>query len=170
MMKNCFAKISPHFTMKRQLDDYYSKFYNKLYSRTNKLTQNNMGELAGLVRWKEKVLTGWDNITVANLEMPNASEGTLFLGDPFCIHADIQLGNLNPEDVKIELVVVNADNEAAGLFAKFPFAFVSTNKGISHFECHIDAEYAGMWNLAVRMIPQHPLLPHDMDFNLVKWL
>ncbi len=170
MMKNCFAKISPHFTMKRQLDDYYRKFYNKLGERTRKLTQNNMEKLSGLVRWKEKVLTGWDNIAVAHLEMPEPRDGSLFLGDQIDIKADIKLGNLNPEDVKIELVVVNADHESAGLFAKFPFTCVGHNKGVSHFECRINAEFAGMWNLAVRMIPQHPLLPHDMDFNLVKWL
>ena len=116
------------------------------------------------------MLTGWDNIAVANLEMPNASDGSLFLGDSVCIHADIKLGNLNPEDVKIELVIINADHEEAGLFAKFPFAFVGHDKGVSRFECHTNAEFAGMWKLAVRMIPQHPLLPHDMDFNLVKWL
>ena len=23
------------------------------------------------------------------------------------------------------------------------------------------------WNCAIRIIPAHPLLPHDMDFNLV---
>ena len=170
MMKNCFAKISPHFTMKRQLDDYYRKFYNKLGERTHLLTQNKLEKLNSLVRWKEKVLTGWDNITVANLEMPNANEGSLFLGDSICVRADIKLGNLNPEDVKIELVIVNADHEAAGLFAKFPFAFVGHDKGVSRFECRTNAEFAGMWKLAVRMIPQHPLLPHDMDFNLVKWL
>lgn len=170
MMKNCFAKISPHFTMKRQLDDYYHKFYNKLGKRTKMLTQNNMEQLSELVKWKEKVITAWDNIDIVNTEMPNSNDGILFLGDYLDITADIKLGNLCPEDVKIELVVVNADNENAGVFAKYPFAFVNNDKGISHFACHIDAEFAGMWNFAIRMTPQHPLLPHDMDFNLVTWL
>ncbi len=30
VVKNSIAQIAPHYTMKRQLDDYYNKFYNKL--------------------------------------------------------------------------------------------------------------------------------------------
>ena len=32
-IKNSIAHIAPHFTMKRQLADYYSKFYNKEAAR-----------------------------------------------------------------------------------------------------------------------------------------
>ena len=32
-IKNSIAQIAPHYTMKRQLDDYYAKFYNKQAKR-----------------------------------------------------------------------------------------------------------------------------------------
>ena len=35
LIKNTMVKIAPEFTMKRQIDDYYEKYYNKLYARTN---------------------------------------------------------------------------------------------------------------------------------------
>ena len=38
VIKNSIAKIAPHYTMKRQLDDYYSKFYNKEYERFQMLS------------------------------------------------------------------------------------------------------------------------------------
>ena len=30
-IKNTIAQITPHYTMKRQLDDYFNKFYNKMF-------------------------------------------------------------------------------------------------------------------------------------------
>lgn len=37
VIKNSIAKIAPHYTMKRQLDDYYEKFYTKEAIRFEKL-------------------------------------------------------------------------------------------------------------------------------------
>ena len=37
VIKNSIATIAPHYTMKRQLDDYYSKFYTKEAARFKKL-------------------------------------------------------------------------------------------------------------------------------------
>ncbi|MDL2299690.1 alpha-glucan family phosphorylase, partial [Bacteroides sp. OttesenSCG-928-E20] len=39
-VKNSIAQIAPHYTMKRQLDDYYSKFYTKLANRFELLSAN----------------------------------------------------------------------------------------------------------------------------------
>ena len=40
-IKNSIAHIAPHYTMKRQLDDYYSKFYNKEAARFKVLAADN---------------------------------------------------------------------------------------------------------------------------------
>ena len=37
VIKNSIAQIAPHYTMKRQLDDYYDKFYNKEAARYKEL-------------------------------------------------------------------------------------------------------------------------------------
>ena len=40
-IKNSIATIAPHYTMKRQLDDYYDKFYTKEAANFKKLTADN---------------------------------------------------------------------------------------------------------------------------------
>ena len=40
VIKNSIAQIAPHYTMKRQLDDYYSKFYEKEAKRFKELAKN----------------------------------------------------------------------------------------------------------------------------------
>ena len=40
-VKNSIAKIAPHYTMKRQLDDYYDRFYSKEAERFKVLSADN---------------------------------------------------------------------------------------------------------------------------------
>ena len=66
VIKNSIAKIAPHYTMKRQLDDYYDKFYNKEAKRSKRLQANNFRVAKDIALWKETVAERWDNIRVVS--------------------------------------------------------------------------------------------------------
>ena len=169
MMKSNFARISPHFTMKRQLDDYYEKFYSKLSEHTDLLISNNMENLNRLVQWKGKMLAYWGNIEVIGNTLPSDPDSTFYLGSTGTVELKVNLGNITPDDVKVELVFTRHNGDRMVFFSKHKFDFIGTEHGITTFRCTINAKEAGVWNCAIRMIPQHPLLAHDMELNLVKW-
>jgi len=169
MMKENFAKISPHFTMKRQLEDYYRKFYNQLEHRTKMLTVENEKNLYELLRWKEKVLTNWENIETVNVDFDNANANTYYLGEKATLSVDLRLGILKPEDIKIEVCFIQTNGHDE-LLSKWQFRFVKQENGVTHYECDLEPNYSGSWKCGIRIQPSHPMLPHDMDFNLVKWL
>ena len=62
VVKNSIAQIAPHYTMKRQLDDYYSKFYCKLAKRFQTLAANDNAKAKEIAAWKEDVVAKWDSI------------------------------------------------------------------------------------------------------------
>jgi len=169
MMKANFAKISPRFTMKRQLEDYYSKFYNKLEARTKQLTGSREKALYELLRWKEKVLANWDNIEIVNVNLCGLHDKTYYLGEKTTLSVDLRLGVLKPEDIRVEICFIDT-NGCDTLISKWPFQFVNQENGITHYECDLEPDNAGSWRCGVRILPSHPLLPHDLDFNLVRWL
>ena len=170
MMKNNFAKISPHFTMKRQLDDYYDRFYRKLEARTKTLFDHDAENAKKLVRWKEKVLTAWSHLEILSVSYPDCEEeNTYSLGRSLKTSINVRLGSLTPDDVKIEFVFSERNAEKPLLSAKYLFQCEKIENGVATYSCMIDAKYAGVWNCAIRIIPANPLLPHDLDFNLVKW-
>lgn len=169
MMKNCFAKISPRFTMKRQLDDYYDKYYRKLEDRTEMLSNNNGEKMFELVQWKTKVLTAWESIRFIENNLPADPDSTFYLGSTRDIEVKVDLGSLNPEDVKMEMVFTRYKNDRMQLFSKYEFQCMGSERGIASFVCHLDAKVAGVWNCAIRLIPKNPLLAHDMELSLVKW-
>jgi phosphorylase/glycogen(starch) synthase len=169
MMKENFAKIAPNFSMKRQLEDYYHKFYHKLEQRTKKLTGANEKSLYELLRWKEKILTNWDNIEAVSINLYEANDKTYYLGEKTTLFVDLRLGALKPEDINVEVCFIKTNGQDE-LLTKWPFHFVKQENGITHFECDLEPNYSGSWQCGVRIQPTHPLLPHDMDFNLVKWV
>lgn len=172
MMKKCFAEISPHYTMKRQIDDYYDKFYRKLSERYQMLKQDNMYNVRTLLKWEEKMLALWNNISLVSLTLPRVLDTTCYVGELLSVLLTVNLGNITPNDVKIELIFVEREKTQMRdvLFEKYPFHFVSIENGVGVYECKVSAKYVGAWSCAVRIIPKNPLLPHDMDFNLVKWM
>ena len=61
-IKNTIALISPEFTMKRMLDDYYKQFYNKLISSSSILFANEDENIRTLTSWKRRMIRSWDSI------------------------------------------------------------------------------------------------------------
>lgn len=170
MMKNNFAKIAPRFTMKRQLDDYYNKFYHKLEERTLLLTDNHHHNAIQLIKWKTKIIDNFDNIEVISISHKNAYENTYSVGEKINIEVALKLGTLQPDDIKMEVCFINKSKGINTLFSKYPFQFTKQENGISYFGCALEPHYAGTWDCGIRLIPNNTLLPHDQDFNLAKWL
>ena len=172
MMKKCFSTISPHFTMKRQLDDYYNKFYHKLMNRYHALSANNNENVKVLLRWREHVLAAWHEIECVGVDYTKNEKSTYSVGDRLECRLDVRLGDLRPQDVKIELIFVSPDDHGkrSKLEFKVPFVFEVEHNGIYTFVASKMAQRIGMWDCAVRVIPNHELLPHDQDFNIVRWI
>lgn len=169
MMKNCFSMISPHFTMKRQLDDYYNKYYNKLIKRHQTIVADDLKETFNLIRWKEKVINGWESVEVVNIYSNKSKENPFTIGDKMTSTVEIRLGTLQAEDVKVELVLAQYKNGQLKFHSKYAYSFVSEENGIAKFEFNYETKIPGTFETAIRILPSNPLLPHDMDFNLVKW-
>ena len=172
MMKKCFSTISPHFTMKRQLDDYYRKFYRKLMNRYHRLHQNDNENVRVLLKWRENVLSGWNDIQFVDAQYPKTPKNIYCVGDRIQCQLDIRLGSLRPKDVKIEMIFVTAEDhdKKPKLEYKVPFLFEVERNGVCTFKCEELASHIGVWDCAIRVIPNHDLLPHDQDFNIVRWI
>ena len=68
-IKNSIAQIAPHFTMKRQLDDYYDRFYNKLSEHFHILAADNFAKAKMMADWKANVRSRWDAIEIKSIEL-----------------------------------------------------------------------------------------------------
>ena len=167
-IKNSIAQIAPHYTMKRQLDDYYDKFYNKEAARFKKLSANDNALAKEIALWKESVAERWDGIHVVSKDdcMLMAAE----TGQKIKVQYVIDEQGLN-DAVGLELVVLKEQPEdGKQIYAVYPFKMVGHEGNNFTFEAEIEPINAGSFKTGVRMYPKNDKLPHRQDFCYVKWL
>lgn len=171
LMKNTIATIAPEFTMKRMLDDYYAKFYNKLIKRSSVLFDNDFENVRVLSSWKRRLLGGWDSIEVISVKVPDSTKKPLKLGENFIAEIVLKVNSLSAEDVGMEVIFGHKVNDEVKKIAFIEDMTVAGVEGnIVTFFIEIPTLKAGVIDYAFRLSPRHPLLPHRQDFGLVKWI
>lgn len=169
VIKNSIAQIAPHYTMKRQLDDYYSKFYNKEAARFKVLAANNNQLAKEIAHWKEAVAERWDAINVVSTEWTIPSTGAR-TGMQYNLKCVVNEQGL---DDAIGLEMVNIKTEKDGedrVFSVFPLKVTGHEGNNYTFEGKLELNNAGTFKSAIRMYPKNDKLPHRQDFCYVKWI
>ena len=168
VIKNSIAQIAPHYTMKRQLDDYYSKFYCKEADRFSKLSADNNRLAKEIAQWKEAVAERWDAINVVSSTWDIPSTGAM-TGVDYTVQYVIDEQGLD-DAVGLEIVSVYTDENGEERIASVrPLSVVGHTGNHYTFEGKIELSNAGNFKSAVRMYPKNINLPHRQDFCYVKW-
>ena len=169
VIKNSIALIAPHYTMKRQLDDYYDKFYVKEAKRFKEISKNNNQLAKDIAQWKETVAERWDSINVVSAEWNIPSTG-LETGQEYTLRYVIDEQGLD-DAVGLEKVNVFVNKEGEErIYSIEPLKMVGREGNNFVFEAKLAPHQAGEYKCAVRMYPKNKNLPHRQDFCYVKWL
>ena len=169
VIKNSIAQIAPHYTMKRQLDDYYSKFYEKEAKRFKKISANDNRLAKDIALWKETVAERWDAIRVVSSSV-DANLTAIEAGKDFNMTFVIDEQGLD-DAIGLEKVNVYTDKDGQEkIFSIEPFEMTKKEGNLYTFVCKCTPRQPGFYKSAVRMYPKNELLPHRQDFCYVKWL
>ena len=169
-IKNSISQIAPHYTMKRQLDDYYDRFYNKLAKRFHVLSADNYKKAKEIAAWKEEVAEKWDSIEVVSFEKSEELiQASIQSGKDYTITYVIDEKGLN-DAIGIELVTIFTDADGKEhVYSVEPFEVVKKEGTLYTFQATHSLSNAGSFKMAYRMYPKNPDLPHRQDFCYVRW-
>ena len=170
VVKNSIAQIAPHYTMKRQLDDYYSKFYCKLAKRFQTLAANDNAKAKEIAAWKEDVVAKWDSIEIVSCDkVEELKKGDIESGKEYTITYVIDEKGLN-DAVGLELVTTytTADGKQH-VYSVEPFNVIKKEGDLYTFQVKHSLSNAGSFKVSYRMFPKNPELPHRQDFCYVRW-
>ena len=169
VIKNSIAHIAPHFTMKRQLDDYYSKFYCKEAKRFKALAANGYAKAKEIAAWKEEVAQKWDEIQVVNVERQEVPNHILESGKEYVINVVIDEKGLD-DAIGLEMVTTYQNkDDVQKIYSVEPFKVVKRDGSLFTFQLKMKMENAGSFKTAFRMFPKNADLPHRQDFCYVRW-
>ncbi len=170
VVKNSMSKIAPHYTMKRQLDDYYAKFYNKEAKRFKSLAANDNAKAKEIAAWKEEVASKWDSIEVVsnNIDQEFLHQSAI-AGNEYTMEVVIDEKGLN-DVVGLELVTTyTGENGKEHTYSVEPLEVTKQEGNLYTFTGAKLVNNAGHFHCAYRMFPKHKDLPHRQDFCFVRW-
>lgn len=170
VIKNSISTIAPHYTMKRQLDDYFDRFYNREALRFKKLQEHDYRLAKEIALWKETVAERWDGIHVVSKDTSLLDTGGE-TGKKYTMRYVIDEQGLD-DAVGLELVSLksNTSNDDHEVYSVRPFKVKGHEGNLYTFEAVIEPDVAGAFRSCVRMYPKNVNLPHRQDFCYVKWL
>jgi starch phosphorylase len=168
-VKQSIRCLSPRFDCRRMLREYDSELYDPAYIAFKALLQDSFEGVRERVKWNSKVREAWDRVRF--VETGPAPSGPVTSGVTVPVRAAVDLAGLEPEDVRVELVMgrVGAsgsleDTEVMVLPA------VEKNGSVAIFAKEIVPQQTGRLGYALRISPNHYDDPLTRPCtSLLKW-
>jgi starch phosphorylase len=167
-IKRSIGNIAPHFTMKRMIDDYIDRFYNKEAARKKRLAADSFALAKSIVAWKEKVAAAWNGVKVLDIkntgEMINGVTGQEF-------HVEVVLDtNGLGRDLGVEQVVFRQENGVEHFWYARDLQVVKEDGSILTYALTDKIKDAGVFRYGFRIYPKNAELPHRQDFAYTHWI
>lgn len=169
MMKNSLHKLCPMFNTHRMVADYWDRFYRPAAEMGMRLTEKDGSMLRHLAEWRERIMYNWANIAIKDIRMSEISN--LEVGDAYHVEADINLGELRPEDVIVE-VYCGRLNPSDQYVDRFTHNMNPVNEGSEHlyrYQCDVQFDEVGHFGLNIRITPNHINAESRHAMGLVIW-
>ncbi len=108
-VRDCLATVPAMFNTDRMVREYARKAYSKLAARFNELSSGRRTALREGAARAQRIRRGFDEVRIQEASV--GSLENLRMGDAVEVHVDVELGTLQPDDVRVELVLGHPRDE-----------------------------------------------------------
>jgi starch phosphorylase len=168
-MKRSMETVSAVFNTHRMVQEYMERCYAPSAKRFAVLSHNRLSPAIELSDWRRKLHTQWNQIRVEHVEAEGGDP--MHVGATMEVRARINLGNLSPDDVNVQLFHGVVDNLGE---IPAPYAAAMQHDGSIHgsvwtYRGTIPCKASGRYGYAVRVLPKHENLANPFEPGLICW-
>ena len=170
-IKKCVADIASNFTTNRMLIDYEERFYNKLAARKREMSADSYRMAREIAAWKRKVSAAWDKVRAVDVQRVKIDKEAVYVGEKYHFSVTVDIANLRPEDIGVEMVLARQiiGGQSVNVTRTIQLEKTRIDGSLVTYALDYTPDEAGTFDVALRIYPSNPNLPHRMDFALVKW-
>lgn len=170
-MKTAIREHAAVYNSHRMVLDYWQQSYLPSAERSEQLTADHLVRAKALSAWKTRVKKQWPQIQIQRIWTSEPETQELRVGDQLEVHADVQLGELNPTDVSVELYHGPLDSDGMIYDGQASPMLIaqSRGKGIFGFVGAIMCRTSGRHGFALRVLPHHDDLGNPFEMGLILW-
>jgi len=167
-VKKSMRELSPFFSTRRMVQQYTEEMYIPSFNRVYDMTQKNMSNAIDFAKWRDNIESSWHQIRVLSVD---ANETQVAVGSQVAITAKINLGDLKPDDVRVQLYLgtLNSHGEIEDGEAIDMSAGKKAKDGTFTFSADHTYSIAGNMGLSVRVMPNHQYMHTNFKPGLITW-
>ncbi len=171
MVKESMINLGPVFNTSRMVEEYFNRFYLQAYEKRNMLYENDWELGKQFSNWKKYIKENWHSINfVTTIE--EKSSRIYKVGENYKIETKIDLGNLKPNDIQVQIYYGKIDDidkpYSSSVVPMEPIKNEENN--VYLFEGNIECQQSGNFGFTLRILPKHSLLINSFELGLIKWL
>jgi len=167
-MRHTLATLSPALSADRMVREYVENLYAPAARSERAISASGYQGARDLAAWVERVQAGWPAVHVAHVESGGV-DATPQLGEELHVRAYVELGDLTPDDVKVELVHGHArEGDVLTDIRRVRLDLESHDLGApATFQGTVVLDRSGSFGYTVRVVPDHPLLATPAELGLM---
>jgi len=170
MMKSSIIMGGKDFSSHRMLREYCENFYIPAIQSYDNLHGDEYKLTREVTSWSKKIYDSWNKVVVSSLELPDLN-GSAQVGQTMPVKVNVFLGDLQPDDVRVEVVrgslnaqdqMINSETLTASLLESKP-------DGSHVYETDMVCTRSGRMGITARIIPHNNrhLIKHNP--RLITW-
>jgi starch phosphorylase len=167
-IRHTLATLSPELSADRMVREYVERLYLPAAHAGRAAGDSSYASARALAAWKTRVRAAWPSVHVAHVESGGV-DATPQVGEQLHVRAFVELGDLAPEDVAVELVHGRARaGDTLSDIEHEPLTLESRDLGQpAVFAGSVSFDRAGSFGYTVRVVPSNPALASSAELGLV---
>ncbi len=169
-MKATMSRLAPVYNTNRMVRQYAEMFYIPAAKRWDDMVGANMEQAKQLSKWKQKLRKHFGDVHLDSVSDDVDTDGGAQVGRPIHVEAVVDLGQLTPEDVAVELFYGPLDDDGQLNEGKaLPMQQSGAENSRIKYVVDVPCKRSGMTGYTVRVTPQHKILPEALDMAMIRW-
>lgn len=168
--KNSLRTLAPEYSTHRMLGDYLEKAYIPTANRNVELSKEKFALARENAQWRADISSRFESVKINNIELSGINGDTLVCGQEFNVEVNISHGNINLENLDVQLVIGAANGED---FTSIPetIHLKSTQKEeeTALFAGTYVAKKNGRYAFGIRVLPVKEGLNAVQDSPAILW-
>lgn len=168
LMKRSMKELGAQFNTGRMLQEYTERYYIPAHRAGLTLSGNKFAAAKEIASWRVKVAGEWHRVQVFSQDLPPDLE--LMTGGKLPLIVKVQLGNLTPDDIIVEVLHGSlSDEKVFDNFTLSRLSYQGESGGMAVYEGQLTCTTTGRQGIAVRVRPYHPDLVHTLTPLILTW-
>lgn len=167
-MKTAIAELAAYFSTHRMVQEYTEQFYIPNFERMLRMSMPSIDTALQFADWHSTLQHAWPSIAVIKVDV---GERVVKVGAREEVYARIRLGQLKPEDVRVQLYYGSLDTRGNILNGEAFDMSVKEDHGDGTYTFVAAHRYneTGDYGLSVRVLPYHEFLHTSFQPGMIVW-